>query len=63
MKEDTTRRGDDREIRQLKDNQKKLMATLQMLFDLLEEYAPRWYTQEHRDKAIAALSSIEKRHP
>ena len=59
MKADTTRSGDDREIRQLQDNQKKLVATLQMLFDLLEEYAPRWYTQQHRDKAIAVLASIE----
>jgi hypothetical protein len=63
MKTDTTRSGDDREIRQLQDNQKKLVAALQMLFDMLEEYAPRWYTQQHRDKAIAALASIETRRP
>jgi hypothetical protein len=63
MKADTTRNGDDREIRQLKDNQKKLVAALQMLFDLLEGYAPRWYTQQHRDKAIAALANIETRRP
>ena len=63
MKADTTRSGDDREIRQLKDNQKKLVAALQMLFDLLEEYAPLWYTQKHRDKAIAVLASIETRRP
>ena len=63
MKEDTTGCGDDREIKRLKDNQKRLMATLQMLFDLLEEYAPRWYTQEHRDKAIAALAGIKTGRP
>jgi hypothetical protein len=63
MKADTTRSGDDREIRQLKDNQKKLVATLQMLFDLLEKYAPSWYTKQHRDKAIAALANIETRRP
>jgi len=63
MKAETTRSGDDREIRQLQDNQKKLVAALQMLFDLLEEYAPRWYTQQHRDQAIAALASIETRRP
>lgn len=63
MKEYTTRRGDSREIKQLKANQKRLMTTLQTLFDLLEQYAPRWYTQEHRDKAIAALAGIETRRP
>jgi hypothetical protein len=60
MKADSTGSGDDREIRQLKDYQKKLVAALQMLFDLLEEYAPRWYTQKHRDKAIAALATIKR---
>ncbi len=25
------------------------------LFDLLEEYGPSWYTEEHHDRAIAAL--------
>jgi hypothetical protein len=63
MKADTTRSGEDRKIRQLQDNQKKLVAALQMLFDLVEEYAPRWYTQQHRDKAMAALARIETRRP
>jgi hypothetical protein len=26
-----------------------------LLFDLLEEYAPSWYTEEHHTKALAAL--------
>ena len=30
---------------------------LQVLFGLLEEYAPSWYTEELRDKAQAALRS------
>jgi hypothetical protein len=59
MKADTSKSGDDREIRQLQDDQKRLVGALQMLFDLLEEYAPRWYTQKHRAKAIAVLASIE----
>jgi len=50
-------------LRELQGNQKKLVTALQMLFDLLEEYAPRWYTQQHRDKAVAALASTETRRP
>ncbi len=32
-------------------------AVLKELFDLLEEYAPVWYTQELHDRAEAALSN------
>lgn len=35
-------------------------TVLQELFDLLEEYAPVWYTEELHDRAEAALSSEEK---
>ena len=28
---------------------------LRDLFELLEEYSPTWYTEEHRNKAAAAL--------
>jgi hypothetical protein len=28
---------------------------LEELFQLLEEYAPTWYTEQHHDRAIAAL--------
>jgi hypothetical protein len=35
----------------------KLREALKMLYDLLEEYAPLWYTEELRDKAQAALRS------
>jgi len=38
-------------------NQEKLAIALRMLFDLLEEYAPLWYTQEHHDTVCAALAS------
>lgn len=34
---------------------KKLVTALQMLFDLLNEYAPSWYTQEQRESTSAAL--------
>ena len=29
---------------------------LEELFQLLEEYAPSWYTEQHHDRAVAALS-------
>ncbi len=30
-------------------------SILKDLFELLEEYAPTWYTKEHHDRAVAAL--------
>jgi hypothetical protein len=38
----------------------KLREALKMLYDLLEEYAPSWYTGEHHDKAEAALRFVQK---
>ena len=35
----------------------QLREALKMLYDLLEEYAPSWYTEDLRDKAQAALRS------
>jgi hypothetical protein len=35
-------------------------AVLKELFELLEEYAPTWYTEELHDRAKGALSSEEK---
>jgi hypothetical protein len=32
---------------------------LEELFQLLEEYAPTWYTEEHHNKAVAALLNRE----
>jgi hypothetical protein len=32
-----------------------LRDALTMLYDLLEDYAPTWYTDEHRNKVEAAL--------
>jgi hypothetical protein len=34
-------------------------AVLQELFELLEEYAPVWYTEELHDRAKAALAPEE----
>ena len=33
----------------------RLLDALEELHRLLEEYAPAWYTQEHHEKAEAAL--------
>jgi hypothetical protein len=30
------------------------------LFDLLEEYAPRWYTERHRARALAAIKALQE---
>jgi hypothetical protein len=30
------------------------------VFNLLEGYAPVWYTEEHHSRAVAALSSFEE---
>ena len=35
-------------------------AVLQELFDLLEEYAPTWYTEDLHDRAKAALASEDQ---
>jgi len=37
----------------------KLREALKTLYDLLEEYAPPWYTEEHPDKAEAALRFVK----
>ena len=43
------------EVAELRKNQRQLLKALQLLFDLLEAYAPSWYTEEHHKKALAAL--------
>ena len=30
------------------------------LFDLLDEYAPVWYTEAHRERALAAMTATEE---
>jgi len=36
-------------------NEIRLYAALRLLFDLLENYGPIWYTKHHHDKAKTAL--------
>ena len=47
--------GDKEGPRQLSDHEDDLVNALLELYNLLEEYAPTWYTQEHHDRAEAAL--------
>ena len=42
------------------ESKEKLVRALQMLFDLLEDYAPRWYTEEHHNYACDALASANR---
>lgn len=37
----------------------RLQEALKILYDLLEAYAPMWYTEEHHNKAEAALRSVK----
>ena len=36
----------------------QLRDALKMLYDLLEAYAPVWYTEEHHNRTEAALRSV-----
>jgi hypothetical protein len=38
----------------------KTKAVLLELFELLESYAPAWYSEDQRDRAIAALRYTDK---
>jgi hypothetical protein len=50
----------DREIdRATMQRTRQLADALEGLYELLEEYAPAWYTQEHREKAEAALRMLK----
>ena len=41
--------------------QKRILDALKMLFDLLEEYAPAWYSEEHHRQALSALEASAER--
>jgi hypothetical protein len=46
------------ELTKLINNQEKLVEALRLLFDLLEAYAPMWYTEEHHKTASEALARL-----
>ena len=37
-----------------------VVEVFQEIFDLLGEYAPLWYTEEHHRRAVAALGALEE---
>ena len=41
--------------------QKQALDALKMLFDLLEEFAPAWYSEEHHRQALSALEACAER--
>lgn len=42
-------------IAKLQEEHRGTLDALQNLFDLLEAYAPMWYTEEHHRQAVSAL--------
>jgi len=54
-------RGANAQLLRLREHRKKLVEALQTLSRLLEDYAPTWYSEEHRELAAGALSSSQKR--
>jgi len=55
MGQEAERRSRKADLLPLRENRKKLNEALKMLFGLLEEYGPLWYTKEHHDQAEAAM--------
>jgi hypothetical protein len=55
MTSHTGRRPRDRELLKAIKTQNRLYYALQSLFELLENYGPRWYTKQCHDKAETAL--------
>ena len=51
----------ERESHRTRQEQKQVQDALKMLFDLLEEYAPVWYTEEHHRQALSALEACAER--
>lgn len=47
----------DIDIVRLRESQKQVREALETLFDLLEDYAPMWYKEEHHQQAQSALSA------
>jgi len=41
-------------------NQERLVGALTLLYELLEEYAPSWYTRRHQQTAEEALQNVKR---
>ena len=46
-------------VSDLEDRCLRLFDALSDLYELLEEYAPPWYTEQHHDRAAAALELLK----
>ncbi len=57
MTEQGVSRTHNEDLLQLRKREKELREVLKLVFDLLEDYAPSWYTKEHHDRIQAALRS------
>ena len=55
MAQEATGRSRNAELEKLKANQKQLKEALELLYQLLENHAPMWYTDEHREMSKTAL--------
>ena len=55
MGQEAERRSRKADLLPLRENRKKLNEALKMLFALLEEYGPLWYTKERHDQAKATM--------
>jgi hypothetical protein len=56
MAEFDERSGDQRE----KPDAFQVVGVFREMFNLLEEYAPLWYTAEHHNRAVAALGVLQE---
>jgi hypothetical protein len=54
-------RGANAELLRLRQHRQELVEALQSLSHLLDEYAPTWYSEEHRELTVAALKWSDKR--
>jgi len=55
MAQEAIGRSRNAELEKLKANQKQLKEALELLYQLLENHAPMWYTDEHREMSKTAL--------
>jgi hypothetical protein len=46
------------DIVKLRHERKQIQGALKVLFELLEEYAPSWYREEHQKIAVDAFPGI-----
>lgn len=45
---------------ELQSDKSNAAEVLWEVFNLLEEYAPRWYTEQHHDRVVVALHILDK---